>query len=95
MPPNFKFVDTVPPAQGRTYIDDDHAQETIDALAEFPNRWARVPITYLYPDLEGPLAKSSKLNPGPQLHASSEKTSSPSTNTASKQNPATRTCTCA
>ncbi|HCD3016554.1 TPA: hypothetical protein NBM48_001616 [Corynebacterium striatum] len=53
MPPNFEFVDTVPPAQGRTYIDGARAQETIDALAEFPNRWACVPITYLYPDLEG------------------------------------------
>ncbi|ARM68404.1 hypothetical protein [Corynebacterium phage IME1320_01] len=53
MLPDFEFVDTVPPVQGRTYIDDDRAQETIDALVEFPNRWACVPITFLYPDLEG------------------------------------------
>lgn len=53
MPPNFRFVDTVPPVRGRTYIDSARAQDTIDALVEFPNRWACVPITFLYPDLEG------------------------------------------
>ena len=53
MLPNFEFVDTAPPVQGRTYLDDDRAQDTIDALAEFPNRWACVPIVFLYPDLEG------------------------------------------
>lgn len=53
MPPNFEFVDTVPPVRGRTYIDGARAQDTIDALVEFPNRWACVPITFLYPDLEG------------------------------------------
>ncbi|MFR9987229.1 hypothetical protein ACL1EE_12730 [Corynebacterium striatum] len=43
----------MPPVRGRAYLDDDRAQETIDALAEFPNRWACVPIVFLYPDLEG------------------------------------------
>ncbi|MCG7239600.1 hypothetical protein [Corynebacterium minutissimum] len=53
MPPNFEFFDSVPPVRGRSYIDSDRAQDTIDALVEFPNRWACVPVTFLYPDLEG------------------------------------------
>lgn len=53
MPPNFEFFDSVPPVRGRAYIDSDRAQDTIDALVEFPNRWACVPVTFLYPDLEG------------------------------------------
>lgn len=53
MPPSFNFVDEVPPTQGRSYIDPDRAQKTIDALADYPNKWAQIPVTYLYPDLEG------------------------------------------
>ena len=60
MPPNFEFFDSVPPVRGRSYIDSDRAQDTIDALVEFPNRWACVPITFLYPDLVGaPRPKAS------------------------------------
>ena len=68
MPPNFEFVDTVPPVKGRTYINDDHAYETIDALAQFPNRWACVPITFLYPDLVG--------DPGQKLRIKARTTAS-------------------
>lgn len=59
MLPDFDFTDTVPAAQGRTYIDQERAGVVIDALLEQPNRWARIPITYLFPELEG--ADDSKL----------------------------------
>lgn len=57
----FEFTDTVPAAEGRTYLDHDHANEIIDALVDNPNQWARIPITYLYPDLDGADEKKLKM----------------------------------
>ena len=49
----FTFTDNVPPATGRSTIDPRRAEEVADACIDNPGEWARVPITYLYPDIEG------------------------------------------
>lgn len=59
MPHSFQFVDRVPPEAGRTKLDEERATIILEALLDNPNQWARVPIVYLYPDIEG--AKVDKL----------------------------------
>lgn len=55
----FTFTNTVPPKQGRTSINHPNAEELVNACIDNPGKWAKVPITYLYPDVEG--AERTKL----------------------------------
>ena len=50
---DFTFTATVPATTGRSHLDYDRAENLINALIDNPGQWAQVPITYLYPDLEG------------------------------------------
>lgn len=49
----FTFTKNVPASTGRSYLDQAHAQDVIDACLSNPGQWARVPYTYLYPATEG------------------------------------------
>lgn len=49
----FDFVETVPPINGRIYLDTSRLHQLLDALIDNPGQWAKVPITFFYPDLEG------------------------------------------
>lgn len=56
----FNFVDTVPPPAGRGYVHKGNCEKLLDALLANPNKWAQVPITRFYPDLEGGEEKKLK-----------------------------------
>ncbi len=56
---DFTFTNTVPPKSGRNTIDHANAEELVNACIDNPGKWAQVPITYLYPEVEG--AERTKL----------------------------------
>lgn len=49
----FTFHKNVPITNGRAYVDRPRAQDLIDECIDNANEWAQVPITYLFPALEG------------------------------------------
>ena len=53
----FTFIHEVPPARGRVALNQNRAEEVIEACIDNPNEWAQVPYVYLYPDAEGIEAK--------------------------------------
>ena len=53
----FTFIHEVPPARGRVALNQNRANEVIDACIDNANEWAKVPYVYLYPDAEGIEAK--------------------------------------
>lgn len=54
------FTDHLPAPAGHSTLNRQRAQELLDACIDNPNQWAKVPITWLYEDLEGAPADKVK-----------------------------------